>query len=1124
MAKVFRIHQEGSGNIIDWQKSHSYGDNVIKQITDPFGAKATKEITSIPSPFSRIDLAVTAFKTVVEAGLEGDSIYHKIVSDCLDIGEIFFNADSYKDASDHSKNKVEILVWDREQEISKLKNSNVKEHRIVGETLDMYLNQDASSYNFDKMKRVYLLNYKGPERKDPQINIIGATSPATLFFSSANDLTYVSDHLRFRNNDRPFDTEYTPLYKRDIEFQKFLYALRLNIGRTTFATLFPAVDTYMDQSYGFLTEEEKATIDALTEESVDAYEVLTDGGNNIVDILGIPVRKRNETGVITSDFEILATNQTSEKPLVLPVEPGNTYTKLNYVQGQWKATYKAPFHVDAVLANRQLPYVNLRYPFLTIDDFLSRDLVYLPYTFNGHDFFNGNRDTRKSNNTFLLPLTKTFFKYFSVKDLKGTMPDGKNMFEIQPLQGGSVNVELRIPIKKGGYIRYSRMYVPNKDIDLNENSGRVTEKQFGLGVMPLINFGEGVLPSYRIAMFSRTARTELEFANGDSICNVEHHIVRREAGADACSVESYVLEHNFDVIYATVDGLTNVIIPNFKNSAGGAQFTFAIDFGTTNTHIEYSVDRSAPRPFDMSLAETQLCRLSTDYDVQEAIDINVSFDNVFIPSSIGGADSDYHFPIRTVYAEWANVNYQQHTETLCDGNIPFRYEKAITPQYNKIKTNLKWSSAEDANTRVKLYIENLFILMRNKVLLAGGRLSDTKSVWFYPASMTEYRLNAFRGVWESLFTKYFNPNADDKLLCLSESAAPYFFYKNRKGLTSNAVTIDVGGGTTDVLVIENDTPVAMTSFRFASNSIFGDGYNWSPENNGFVRKYKDEISQRLLGNSMYLKDAQSAYEEIMKCDNSSDIAAFFFSLASNASVVKNRIPLDFMSMLANDPKMKYVFILFYGSVIYHIAKMMKAKNLPIPQSVAFSGNGSKTLNVLSPDEKVISEFVTRIFRKVYGEASDIRVIMEKEPKLATSKGGIYYDNSLTYDAIENLRFSLLGNDDSTSITGKAYNEVNNEPTIEAVSNNVSKFIDDLFAIKDANKFMVNSLGADPSLFNQIPELCKYNLVEFTRQGLKAKLGELSDWGQDPSAPIEETMFFYPIVAMLNNLAREISNK
>lgn len=1122
MAKVFRIHKEGSGNIVDWQESHSYGENVIKQITDPFGAKATKEITSIPSPFSRIDLGVTSFKTVNETGLIGSTIYHKIVSDCWDIGEIFFNADNYKDARDSSKNKIEILVWDREQELSKLKSSGIKEHQIVGATLEMYLNQDAKAYNFDKLKRIYLLNYKGPDRKDPQINIIGATSPATLFFSSANDLTYVSDYLRFRNNDRPFDTDYTPLYKRDIEYQKFIYALRLSIGKTNFAALFPEVDTYMDLSYGYLSEDYKAKIDALNDESVNGYEVLTDGASNKVDILGYPMRKRNETGVIESDFEILSSNMTSEKPLVLPVEAGNAYVNLSYVQGQWQSTYHAPVYDANDLSSRQLPYVGLRYPYLTIDDFLSRNMVFLPYTFNSQDFYNGNVESRKSANTFLLPLTKTFFKYFTVTDLMGTMSDGKNMFEIQPLQGGSVNVELRIPIKSGGYIRYSRMYVPNKTIVLKENTGCITEKQFGLGVMPLVKFGDGILPSYRIAMFSKSNRSSLEFANGNNICDLEHHVTRREA-ATACSVESYVLEHNFDIIYATVDGLTNVIIPKFKKASGGSQFTFAIDFGTTNTHIEYSVDKSSPKPFDMPKPESQLCRLSTDYEEQEAIDINVSFDEAFIPSTIGEG-SDYKFPMRTVFAEWTDVNYQQHTETLAEGNIPFRYEKARKAPYNKIRTNLKWSSAGDANTRVKLYLENLFLMMRNKVLLSGGRLSDTKVIWFYPASMTEARLNAFRQVWEMLFKRYFSEDTDAKLICLSESAAPYFFYKSKRGLTSNAVTIDVGGGTTDVLVIENDLPVAMTSFRYASNSIFGDGYNWSPDTNGFVKKYSGQISERLNGNSRYLKDALNAYTEIMGSDNSSDIAAFFFSLSSNAAVVNNRIPLDFMLMLSEDPKMKYVFIVFYGSVVYHVAKMMKAKRLPVPQVVAFSGNGSKTLNVLSSSESTISEFVTRIFRKVYGEASDIRVIKEDEPKLATSKGGIYYDNSLTYEAIENMRFSLLGTDDTTVITGKTYNQVNNDESIKAVSRNVSAFIDELFSIDDANKFMVRSLGADPSLFTQIPELCKYNLEEYTKQGLKAKLVELSDWGVDPSAPIEETMFFYPVVAMLNNLAREISNK
>lgn len=1122
MAKVFRIHKEGSGNIVDWQPSHSYGENVIKQITDPFGAKASKEITSIPSPFSRIDLGVTAFKTVNETGLEGTTIYHKIVSDCLDIGEIFFNAENYKDSRDSSKNKIEILVWDREQELSKLKGSDKREHQIVGSTLEMYLNQDAKAYNFDQMERIYLLNYKGPDRKDPQINIIGATSPATLFFSSANDLTYVSDHLRFRNNDRPFDSEYTPLYKRDIEFQKFLYAFRLNVGKTNFATLFPQVDSYMDLSYGFLSDEYKSKIDALNEESVKDYEELTDGASNKVDILGYQMRKRNETGVIESDFEILASISNGEKPLVLPIEEGNAYVNLSYVQGPWQSTYKAPAYDANDIANRQLPYVGLRYPYLTIDDFLAREMLYLPYTFNSSNFYNGNIDSRKSANTFLLPLTKTFFKFFTVNDLTGTMRDGKNMYEMQPLQGGNVNVVLRIPIKSGGYITYSRMYVPGKPIDRKENAGCISEKQFGLGVMPLVKFADGILPSYRIAMFSKSARTSLEFANGNNTCELEHHIIRREAGA-VCSVESYVLEHNFDIIYATVDGVTNLIIPRFKKAAGGSQFTFAIDFGTTNTHIEYSIDKSAPKPFDMPSAESQLCRLSTDYEDQEAIDINVAFEEAFIPSSIGES-SDYKFPMRTVFAEWSEVNYQQHTEALADGNVPFRYEKARNPLYNKVKTNLKWSSASDANTRVKLYIENLFIMMRNKVLLSGGRLSDTKVIWFYPASMTEARLNAFREVWDKLYKRYFCEEKDNKLVCLSESAAPYFFYKNKRGLTSNAVTIDIGGGTTDVLIIENDTPVAMTSFRFASNSIFGDGYNWSPETNGFVQKYASQIENKLQDNSDVLKDALNAYSEIMGGDNSSDIVAFFFSLSSNAVVERKRIPLDFMNMLSEDSRMKYVFIVFYGALLYHIAKIMKSKGLSVPQVVAFSGNGSKTLNVLSSSVDTISEFVARIFRKVYGEAPNIRVIKEEEPKLATSKGGVYYDNSLSYEAIENMRYCLLGNDDTTTIAGKTYKQVNNKDLIESVSTNVSQFIDDLFSISDANRLMVNSLGADPSLFARMPELCKINLIEFTKQGLNAKLSELKDWGVDPTAPIEETMFFYPVVAMLNNLAREISKK
>jgi len=108
MSKVFRLYNiQGNNNIVDWQESKVYGTQAISEITDPDGADAKKEITSIPSPFARIDLIKTAFKEVVKmanlksndkeyAPFDGDTIYHKMVSDTLDVAEIFFNLDRFK--------------------------------------------------------------------------------------------------------------------------------------------------------------------------------------------------------------------------------------------------------------------------------------------------------------------------------------------------------------------------------------------------------------------------------------------------------------------------------------------------------------------------------------------------------------------------------------------------------------------------------------------------------------------------------------------------------------------------------------------------------------------------------------------------------------------------------------------------------------------------------------------------------------------------------------------------------------------------------------------------------------------------------------------------------------------
>ena len=139
MSKILRIHEGASNTINGWENSVKIGIKAIDSIPDPVGATDKKEITSIPSPFARMDLVKRAFKYVAEHNLEGRTAYHKLVSDSLDVGQIFFNIEKYRDI-------LEIIVWDKNQQIDELLNSRVNEHRRLGSTYRTYLQQDSNEY------------------------------------------------------------------------------------------------------------------------------------------------------------------------------------------------------------------------------------------------------------------------------------------------------------------------------------------------------------------------------------------------------------------------------------------------------------------------------------------------------------------------------------------------------------------------------------------------------------------------------------------------------------------------------------------------------------------------------------------------------------------------------------------------------------------------------------------------------------------------------------------------------------------------------------------------------------------------------------------------------------------
>ena len=217
MSKIFGKSGKGGQ---DWFVSDAYADREIDSIKDPNGGMAISMPTAIPSPFARIDLVKTAFKNIAKSPVgklkafisdEGSVIAgrhdEKLVSHTLDIAELLFNYDSLKD-------DLKIIIWDRNRELSTLRNGPVA-HQRLADTFELYLDQDKESYNFELLNRLYLIQYK--------YKIIGCTSPATLFFVTANDLT--DAQISLTTNDVFFDNSYVPLYERDPEFQKYIYGL-----------------------------------------------------------------------------------------------------------------------------------------------------------------------------------------------------------------------------------------------------------------------------------------------------------------------------------------------------------------------------------------------------------------------------------------------------------------------------------------------------------------------------------------------------------------------------------------------------------------------------------------------------------------------------------------------------------------------------------------------------------------------------------------------------------------------------------------------------------------------------------------------------------------------------------
>lgn len=1132
---VFRLYKGGANTYQGWTGTPStpYNSQAIATIIDPTGAVSDKEITSIPSPFARIDLVKSAFAEInhacngkmgndLLAELDKDTIYHKMVSDSLDVGEIFFNIDKFK-------KDIQIISWSPDNLQQQLNGSNASfGQKCYADSLWNYWQANAATYNFNQTKNIYILNYIGKGAPRP-LNVIGATSPATLFFSNANDLSYVKG-IQF-GQDKPFDNAFQPLYKRDEKYIEFLWWLKTSIPN--FAALFPEVYTYLQYTYMAISSQELKNRLNLQQNQGNnipggLQPITVNFGNqvNIVEVLGYQLYQKAIKPLGKSDFTIKSSKQPNCNYLVLPVEAGNKYSNWLYTTASWGTANCAPAFDATPLAQRTLPFDGSPQPYLTISDFLEDNVYVSPYKLNNDLFYDGT--CAGDEQAYLLPLKPLFFEFFSADELVNN-----KMISFEHIAGQNVRVTLAIPTQKG-VVEYSRLYSPT-EADLVNNSGHLVDDEnledCDVLIQPAVATPKDVEPYYTLAAIAPFARRiGLTFYDrGKVIAPSNGEQVRNVNVRQLYKTRVYTMTSRFECIQLNLKDGNGMLVPTLPEVNADKAVSFAVDLGTSNTHVEYVVDGNTkkcspleysegdrmsalaflPKPLNLVLGGVAL-------ENDDLLMVKSCLERDFMPDVIT-AGSTYHFPTRTVLSFTKGMDWNVEANPLELTNICLPYGKQMPLEYNEYAVDIKWSGSDNSQSKLASYIKNILLVLRNKTLSLGGNLGKTTLTWFYPTSMTPYRINLFQNLWNTEFHKYFGQNA--LLNNMSESVAPANYHTQNNSTAKDMLTIDIGGGTTDMAFASQGNVSYVTSFRFAANALFEDSFSHVSSNNGIVDFFKPQYIE-LAKSVRELESILASYDT-----TSANMANVLFTLAEIPAVREAKIADDkvnFLTKLRNDSKFKLEFIIFYAAILYHAGKVIKAENLSLPRHIALSGNGSNILKVLAtPDSlgcKLLADFSKVVLEKAsginYEEGCKLEILglgNQESPKCSTCKGGLLQTTQTA--SPENI---VLKSADGEILLGMQYGDVTDD-YIKQVVTDVYAFFDMLREVNKQFNFAENFGSSDES-WNILSDILisKEDVTTFVSNGIKYRM-------DNENSPITETFFFYPIASILQKYSLDMFN-
>lgn len=1125
MNNYFRILESTpTTNLRDWTNSGVIDDVAVKSIPDSVvTGNGAKSGTSIPSPLARMYLFDTAFMMMKETNNgnitykhDGSTMYHVLVSQCLDMMELIYA---------HASELV-FKRWDISGELQKLKESQCQEHKRFARSLDkafQALNDTINTGNNGNnisFSSVYLVFYRDV--------LVGGTSPLTAVFVSPNLARDLKEKglvglKGVSNNDLfvPQNGEYNcmPLHSRNNVFKEYMYSFMQNNQH-----ILPQIaNKFNDYIYDSLYSYDKNTALNLGGQ----YEtVRAEDGITPVDICGIELKTRGELPII-SDFMIAPTvnyyNTLSDDhgvthavktPLVL-TKGGHTMNFINDIR--WNANINVPDDRNIPLYERILPgNMGIKYPYLTVGDFLQDKLIKVSYFINNTKFFSGF----DGDFEYLLPIRKEYFNYFTLDNLR-------EQLKIMKLTAG-VDIELTIPVN-GGSMIIKKIYGANDVVDCSINQS----VSFDLGIFPFYktnqaDFTNGRYDKYCVIFGDQSQKMVVRFFRFGNLQNPVTNTNKKRGNNVTCyHIDDNNSDNRFDCIELTKDNVSGLVIPMWTMvdiAQCTRNFTYCVDFGTSNTHIAYS-DGKSVKSFEITENDQQVVLLNSPDSKENSLTkydkgynapsqwFNSVKNKQFMPSLI---TSGYvvKYPTRTATYETADL-VTNDADIFGNVNIGFWLKNDDTQtETDSYFTDLKWAGVDSTQSkRILAYFKQTLWIIKNKILVNGGNPLSSKLIWTYPFAMKQSVVSVYRQQWNNAVQDVFGPNIviDEKL----EGVVPYYSFIATLGVqpAQDALNIDIGGGTFDMLFVANrSNRYYTTSALFAANDLWGDGVvkPHLTSDNGFLQMVKD-----LYDNNKILQGRANSDTRDFEVSNSFN---YFISNEKFTSsdiigfILGNDYSFQFTNALMQNKAMYSLLFVHYSAIMYHVAQILNSYNIEIPMYLGFTGMGSLYIKFISNSETGIANLSKVLLETFSGRTAPLGFCVKftAHPKETTAEGGALSTNqdikSITPDGIVNYAV------DRNINKGMYYKNLNDDIK-KNVLENFNHFID----ILSSNEEIAKALSEFGISF------CEKFVDELKRQAELSYDQVLQSQCGNPDDLIPETLFFWPLKQSIYEMTKKLWN-